>query len=524
MDMKLNKIFHNIWFWLIFNTLTFALMAWLLPIHFEENDDIAMCMITNGHCSGTPDGHLVYINALYGWLIASLYMLTRAVEWYTLVFCALHILSVTGICYMVMNDDIRPILKCLFLIFLYVIWARIIIAFQFTTTAGLLCFSGCLALRRSSNRWRMMGLVAIFIASLVRFQAAALVGVICAPMLIADFIKERYLGYWLVGVIILVLFGKSADAFFYKSPDWAAYKTYNSVRGFINDNPNMELALGNLPEGIDEKDYQLFCSFEGDPKVMTLSRIQMIKSEIKRGLTLRKAFANMSQLQLYRIPIVLIFIGMLLSFLMNNKTVDLPQLHKPPVVFSSFVLVLLVMVYIGMTGSLKNRVFLCMLLPMTYLLVYDFRIVNGKRGKSIIIGLSMVLLGLILKYGYQDKKVISLVHSHQKEFSVLQYPLVEDYFGTLYTGEFRLEYLSPFEVCRMNYHPVGLGWMTCIPFQKGILECYRDFVDSDIAYYGQVDNPPIHILERIQKNYGISARLVTIDRNEKYALYKFISE
>ena len=55
------------------NVVFFAVMAVVLPLGFEENDDVMMCMIANGSYTGTPDGHLVYINVLYGWALAALY-------------------------------------------------------------------------------------------------------------------------------------------------------------------------------------------------------------------------------------------------------------------------------------------------------------------------------------------------------------------------------------------------------------------------------------------------------------------
>ena len=47
------------------NVVFFALAAWLLPMGYEENDDVMMAMIANGTYSGAPDFHLVYINVLY---------------------------------------------------------------------------------------------------------------------------------------------------------------------------------------------------------------------------------------------------------------------------------------------------------------------------------------------------------------------------------------------------------------------------------------------------------------------------
>ena len=54
------------------NIVFFAVMAVVLPLGFEENDDVMMCMIANGSYGGAPDFHLVYINVLYGMMLAAL--------------------------------------------------------------------------------------------------------------------------------------------------------------------------------------------------------------------------------------------------------------------------------------------------------------------------------------------------------------------------------------------------------------------------------------------------------------------
>ena len=112
-------------------------MAWVLPLGFEENDDVMMAMIANGSYSGAPDYHLVYINVLYGFVLAGLYSLTRAIEWYTLSFAVLHVISMTVLSYCLLTTPNRARWeRILWLIILYVLWARIIVALQFTTTAG----------------------------------------------------------------------------------------------------------------------------------------------------------------------------------------------------------------------------------------------------------------------------------------------------------------------------------------------------------------------------------------------------
>ena len=92
---------------LAFNIVYFTVLALALPLTFEENDDVMMAMIANGSYSGTPDCHLVYINVIYGWVLTLLYGLTRAIEWYTLSFAVLHILSMSVLSYCVLTTPNR---------------------------------------------------------------------------------------------------------------------------------------------------------------------------------------------------------------------------------------------------------------------------------------------------------------------------------------------------------------------------------------------------------------------------------
>ena len=69
----------------------------------EENDDILMCLIANGGYTGIPDCHLVFINALYGKILVLCYEIIPYIEWYTLSFCLLHIVSMTVIIYCIIN-------------------------------------------------------------------------------------------------------------------------------------------------------------------------------------------------------------------------------------------------------------------------------------------------------------------------------------------------------------------------------------------------------------------------------------
>lgn len=522
--LKIKRLLDNKWLLLLLNIIFFVLMAWLLPIHFEENDDVSMCMIANGVRSGTPDGHLVFINALFGWVLAGLYRLTTVVEWYTLSFCVLHVLAMTGIVYFVLKDgNIQPLMKWLFLVFMYVMWVRMIIAFQFTTTAGLLCFSGCLALLQSSKRWRLVGISAIFVASLIRFQAAGLVGLLFAPLLILEFIRDKHTAYWIATVAVLAIVGHWADGLFYQQADWANFKAYNEVRGFINDNPNVLLVENDLPDGVDFADYQMLCSFVGDPNVISLNQLQEIKAKIKSEVTLKQVLSNMSQLSLYWIPIILLLGGIVVCLLLNRGNWNSMPL-KVYMLIALFLLWVFIMLYICATTTLKNRVFVCMLLPLSYSLLISIPLSVADK-VSLLRGIMVfIMLGLILKYANQCYKVVKSNQSNCDNFVSYQWPLLKDQKGVLYLGSCKVEYLPVMKIKDTPFQVVSLGWLTCVPFQKGILESHLDFVDTDILCFFEASSPPTRLSNSIERNYGIKTGIEMVCYNDKYALYKFVSK
>ena len=511
------------------NTSFFLLTAWLSPIHYEENDDVVMCMIANGVFSGSPDGHLVFINALYGWVIAGMYLMTRAVEWYTLAFCVLHILAMTTITCSVMKENVRLSWKALFLVLMYVLWVRMIVAFQFTTTAGLLCLSGCLALQRHGKKWKTVGMGEIFVASLIRFQAAALVGLVFAPLFVfivfsVKGVERKRFAIWMGAVVLLPIAGKCADGFFYRDSDWANYMAYNAVRGEINDNPNVWfLTEEDMPEGVDWEDFFMLRSFAGDPEIMTLEKVQAIKMNMDRKSSVQqKKIIVESQLRPYNWLLLMLCFGLLFVFVSSYRNINGRQVA----LLASFLLSILVLAYLCSIFTLKKRVVLCVLMPLLYLLTTSVSQKEGngieRFGKCCLAG---VMIVLSLNLLYENYKIVKSVQKKQQDWSTLQLPLVisEDV-KTLYPTAFQMECYSPLEIKDIDFRVAALGWVTGIPFQKGILDNYRAFVDSSIIILGRVDNPPLGFVELIKKNYNMETRVETIKQNQRYALFKIVSK
>lgn len=519
-------------FVILFNIVFFTLMAWLLPIRYEVNDDVMMCMIANGHVTNNPDGHLVFINAIYGWVVALLYCWIPSVEWYTMLLCVIQVMASTGIiCLVLRNNRITMFLKTLFLLFFYILWIRIIIDFQFTTTAGLLCFSGCLALLEPYKRWKLYGAFAIFVASLIRFYAAGLVGLICSPLFIIALVKDKKQLIWVSSVLLVVLLGLWADSFFYSRKEWVDYNKYNAVRSSIVDASDNSLDSMEMPEGVDYEDYQLFCSSFGDPNVMTLERLSILESRIKDKKTLNHSIEVLSQLKRYRIPVSFLCIGFLFVFvfciLERRSSSDGLVLLIP---LSGFVLLLLLLVYIQITMSVKDRVFLCMLFPLTYeLLLCSLLPVSEKRSSICRWVIACSMIGITMKYSVQDIKVNRADRERYQMFLSCQKALVDKYNSKdkrsfVYPANYYLDYISPFEIKDVNFR-MGLGWLSSIPFDhEKIIMNHLDFLDSGVLWFGSLEEPPLGIANSIERNYGIKVEIEKVDSNDKYALYRFVSK
>lgn len=62
-------------------------------------DDIIMRDIASGAFTGTPDGHLIFIRYVLGFLLSRMYLLNRSVDWYGFVIVGAMFLGVAGILY-----------------------------------------------------------------------------------------------------------------------------------------------------------------------------------------------------------------------------------------------------------------------------------------------------------------------------------------------------------------------------------------------------------------------------------------
>lgn len=502
------------------NIVLFALLAVLLPLGFEENDDVMMCMIANGTYSGMPDFHLVYINVLYGFVLAGLYSLTTAVEWYTLSFAVLHILSMSVLAYCILTTPNRARWeKVLWLLILYVLWARIIIALQFTTTAGLVCLAGCMLLLRESKKARWSGVILVIIAALIRFMAAGLVGLLMAPIIVYTY-RLNWRRYIAIVVMLTAVVGcRVANHMVYDSdPEWKYFRAYNQLRAQLNDNPNAyKMTTAQLPETIDPMDYQLLLRFVPDAEQIDLPAIRQLSATVG-DVPFRQQLLNLHRLDKYAVEVAILFALLILMILTTGNRSKYLFL----IIYTLFVLVLIV--HVSLDGFLKNRVFLCILTPM---LVTDFMLLPNTTGLKRRWGIGIAMVVLSAWYGYQIYEEKQTADYNRYAWSHLQQTLLayvpEGAYVTTIGTSMMMEATNPWHVWPYEFHKYTLGWLTWCPLNKTVGHSYRALVREDMYIFTHINYTHDHtalqrVSEQIEKHYGVPTEIVWKCRNGGYAL------
>lgn len=508
---------------LLANAVIFALLAWLLPLGFEENDDVMMAMIANGTYSGTPDYHLVYINALYGMVLAGLYTWTKAIEWYTLSFAVLHVLSMSVLSYCLLTILNRARWeRIVWLVILYVLWARIIVAMQFTTTAGLVCLAGCVLLLRPSAKARWTGAGMVIIAALVRFLAAGLVGLLMAPIIVYTY-RLEWRKYIAVVVMLAAVVGcRLTNQYMYdRDPEWKYYRAYNLLRAQLNDNPNAyRLQPNQLPENVNWMDYQLLLRFVPDGEQIDLPAIRQL-SAVAGTVPLKEQWKNVHRLNKYAVEVsILMALLVLMILTTGNKTK-----YVFLILYTLFVAGLLV--HVSLDGFLKNRVFLCMLMP---LLVTDFILLPNTTGLKRRWGIGLAIGVLSAWYCYQIAQEVTVANHNRYEWEHLQQPVlahVPD--GALVTTigtTMLIEAMNPWHIWPYPFGKYTLGWMTWSPLNKPVGHSYRALLRDDMYIFTQVESYQRdktalrRICEQIEAHYGVPAESQPKCYNGRYALVK----
>jgi hypothetical protein len=354
---------------LIGNIFFFILFAYFLPIRFEENDDVVMLLFASGKYSGNPEPHLVFINYIYGLFLKFLYSIIPGIEWYTIIFSLIHILFLSVISWSILtNKKINYLYKYIFLLLFYVIEVRLILLFQFTTTAAICALTGSFLIFYEKNFQRIFGMLLILVAGLIRFEATLLVLLVLSPIFISTVFVEKKIilskpFIFLMSSLILLSLFKFVDYQSYNlNTNWRYYYQYNKLRGQINDNPNVGEMKNNLPSKVSTVDLNLLLNFFADGKVLGLNKLELLTIKLKQ-VPLKNKLTNVFQSLRYYYRVLILIIGscIILGFNCRNKV-------KRDTLMFTVLTFCFALSYVSLEGNLKGRVFVSAILPLVFVM------------------------------------------------------------------------------------------------------------------------------------------------------------
>lgn len=502
----------------------FFLLAWLFPIRFEANDDVVMLMISSGAYSGIPDFHLVFINAIYGFLTKCLYTLMPGLEWYTILFCLLHIISFSLIFWVYSKRITTAFGQLLLLLLLLVLQNRFIVGMQFTTTAAVVACAG-LSLYFERGKWfKIVGSILFLIGSLIRFDAAMLCLGIYAPVMMFPLSgpmrsRRQFLrtGLGLSFILILPVTAEVINQQVYcQDSEWRYYMEYNRVRGALNDNPNFSkfFTTEHSCSIADIDDLKNLANFIPDSAILDLETITNVKNSLDVAPIRGKILNVKVWILNYLDTISLIFVLVLLLF--EKKATYRWSLFFLGLIFFTL------LSFISLNATVRERVFLSAIIPL--MLVLGLLIANyqQKNLKTIVSAfLYLLILGTIVRQSIGLCKI----KREQSQLVSEQINLIRDAGNhdiTPFGATFVLEGLIPFEITAklksLDNKLIVTGWMTRIPLNKGQLYSHLDFVEKPILIFiAKNCESDIHNIQCcIKKNYQVETTLEIVAEDELF--------
>lgn len=563
----------------IFTSVFFIIAAYLLPIRFEENDDVVMLLLASGNITGTPEFFLVFINAIYGFLVSSLYKIFPFVEWYTVLFSLIHIISISIIVTQILKKQQLLVIRLAFITLWYIVEIYIIQNFQFTTTAALCSLAGIVLLSNSQNKVQIvLGIFLFVVASLIRFEAAFLVLLIFLPIIFWDCISVRKIKFtstckYISIAVFIAILCKYADSYIVKqNPQMHEYVTYNKLRGNIHDNPNAGLIIDNLPMGINKNDYNLFLSFVIDPLIFDTNTLQDIQDKISSISINERLIHVKSFLQKYYIQLLLIGIISILIFYQSG-------LKYRRILITTIGLLFFTLCLVASNGTVKMRVFVSAILPLIYLFSSaSLNMSNSNKVYKLVIFLCLSLGLIIIFVGGIYTKILILIlvfflliflWNKKRKFIVSKYflfiivpflllfsynlydrilwlkntrksanssllcnmKMISTYTKIYhkkvlpYPTDLAIQNVNPFcASTQLNLlHTINTGWMTNYPIGYNPFQSFKELIETVSLFVSKENKDFVisSIQESIERHYSIHTNVKIIAENEDYVIVNF---
>jgi len=277
-------------------TLVLLVLSLATNPRFANPDDGFFQLSLDGTLWGDPTGDVVVIRPLLTDALEQLYRWADVVPWYPGLHLAMQLAAWTMLLYtfLVHRASATWFGWAIATAVAVGLGLRLWMTMQYTSTAGLLISAG-IALHASSDRpdgWSTRAVLAglaVGIGGLLRWEMLPVLLLVASPWLIlARPVGERRRAHALfLGVVVTVTaLGVLHEQAKYRGDEaWSQYRSYNAIRGALNDSPGLtefdRLSPAMAERGWTDNDVELLAQFSlVDPVVFSEDNLEALHDDI----------------------------------------------------------------------------------------------------------------------------------------------------------------------------------------------------------------------------------------------------
>ena len=515
----------NIFISVLFSFSLIFTVIFFLPIRFEENDDVVMLLLSSGNYTGNFESKLVFINPIYGFIVSGLYRLIKGVEWYTFLFIALHIISLSVIIHKVISLKLKIVLKGSLILFFSIIELNLIMYLQFTTVAMILSIAAVFLLNFDNKRNFIVSSILLFFAGLIRFEAALLILIFMTPYFVYFIYTSKiYSRFFQLLILYLLILGPHLLSDLAMPQNWKDYNEFNRLRTKVNDNLNADYSE-DIYRGICSKeDYYLLKMFFPDPSSINSATLEKLVINIDNTKSFSKNIKNITkQLLNYKHDFFLLILILISLILFNyNKKSNLYLLT----LYSFFLI--LILSYISIDGLLKNRIFIGFIISVVILIVFYLQKIILSNNSQYALSICVILISL-----FYFRRLTEKVNETKTIYTALnkQSELIDDFFEkfsnkkiVFFSDDFKLQYFNPFDISKKTkkWNLCFLGWMSKSPHNSSKIISFEDFTKDCVIFINNYNLKNNFILIKSKKSLNrFEPKILFSDLN--YTILQFVN-
>lgn len=459
---KLNlKLQFDLWYIALILPIT---VIWFLPWRFQTNDDVIMMWLVSGAYTGEPEPYAVFIHPWLSYFLSRFYYPFPEINWYGLTWFAIilfsGILLIGKIKRLGASQDWKSVLN----LFVLMISIHLCVFPQFTLVAGFAAFSGMSRFFERGNALitsRLLGLILIFLALMVRLESVALIGIGWAWSELIFPIQSRVKAVSLAVIISILAVSTFVGKRIYEQKNVEpSFLEFNRARAKVIDHPSFVSHYSTIVFE-PNSDWFFFSRWIFEELPIDLDQLTKKKEELDQRLFTWKEVGS-GLYRLILIQLTELFKGMLILALIIGFFSLRFELKKKLAYFLIWLIFFLIFNHFNML--LGRVIFLFFIVLLFPILNYPKLYSSFPYIKYIRI-VFFVFIGIhlfnFLKYS-EGRKLVN------KEFNTLiNYNHVDR--PVFIEGIFEYVFMDHFS--RINPVPIlSNGWVSRSPFQ---LKAYK---------------------------------------------------